>query len=399
MVLLPGCACCGCSEECCRTRYYGYHDTEPPGKWYDECPNVGNCAEGELAVLGDCANEVIEGYIVERFCKQSIAGKEIRAYLRKNSTLDDFGTIAGIDTTESCGSLGIITADHDITDELEFEDDGAYLLAKVPIRVENSQIGGPLGAAGVVICWCCIDPEDPPVPPDICPCCQGPPPPPPPECCCVTPTGEEYGTPYQFAEGYCVGEGYEPIVGPPCLNVNQWEISLSATWCGLSIETSIEPWPGSLYWTRGGVFENPPWSAGKVVEGDNCTRDIVLNTGYPPVPCVNRGVYATVIVYMNSMSAICTPSRIGVSITGYIQTITGGQTFRVSDDTYLGSAQPWLKSYTFAYNSIEGTMTLTPDLDNTSTGENWCGNSGHYICDEDDPVVEWTSTLIIPPNP
>jgi len=183
VILLPNCTCCGCSEECCRTVIYGYMDTEPPGKWWDECPNIGNCADGEAASVGDCAGDVIEGYIIERFCKQSIAGKEIHAHLRENSQIDDFGTIAGIDTVETCGILGIIGADHDITAELEFEDDGAYLLAKVPFRAENSQIGGPLGAAGVVICWCCVDPEEPPPEGGVCPCCAGPPPPPPPPCC------------------------------------------------------------------------------------------------------------------------------------------------------------------------------------------------------------------------
>jgi hypothetical protein len=191
MILLPNCTCCGCSEECCRTRTYSYEDTEPPGKWYDECPNIGNCADGEDAVVGDCADDVIEGYIVERFCKQSIAGKEIHAFLRENSKIDDYGTIAGIDTIEECGILGIIEADHDITSELEFEDDGAYLIAKVPFRAENSQLGGPVGAAGVVICWCCVDPQEPPPEGGVCPCCAGPPPPPPPSCCSKLDTCED----------------------------------------------------------------------------------------------------------------------------------------------------------------------------------------------------------------
>lgn len=178
MVFLPGCTCCACSEECCRTKSYGYFDTVPQGKWYDECPGVGTCQSP--GPEGDCAGDVLEGHIVERFCKASTDGLQIRAILRKNSTLDDFGTIAGIDTTEQCGVLGVITADHDITDELVFEDDGAYVLAKVPFRAENSRLGGPFGAAGVVICWCCVDPEDPPPVGEVCPCCAGSPPPDPP---------------------------------------------------------------------------------------------------------------------------------------------------------------------------------------------------------------------------
>lgn len=182
MILLPNCQCCGCSGECCREITYGYMDTVPPGKWYDECPEVGNCASGGGAIEGDCAGDVIEGHIIERFCKASIEGSEIRAILRDGSAIDDFGTIAGIDTSESCGVLGRISGDHDITAELEFEDDGAYLLAKVPIRIENAQVGGPMGAAGVVICWCCVDPADPPPDGEVCPCCAGPPPPPPGPC-------------------------------------------------------------------------------------------------------------------------------------------------------------------------------------------------------------------------
>jgi hypothetical protein len=174
--------CCGCSEECCRERTYSYMDTEPPGKWYDECPEVGNCASGSGAIEGDCAGDVLEGYIVERFCKASVEGLEIRAILRSGSALDDFGEVAGIATDERCGLLGVISGDHDITAELEFEDDGAYLRAKVPFRAENSQLGGPYGVARVVICWCCVDPADPPPTGEVCPCCAGPPPPPPPFC-------------------------------------------------------------------------------------------------------------------------------------------------------------------------------------------------------------------------
>lgn len=66
MVMLPGCSCCGCSEECCRTKTYSYNDTEPKGKWYDECPQVGQCG----GAAGSCANAVLEGFIIERFCKQ-----------------------------------------------------------------------------------------------------------------------------------------------------------------------------------------------------------------------------------------------------------------------------------------------------------------------------------------
>lgn len=201
MVLLPGCACCGCSENCCRTKTYSYMDTEPKGKWYDECPDVGQCG----GAAGSCANAVLEGFIIERFCKPSVEGKIIKAKLRENSAIDDFGSVAGIDTDVSCGRLGRITADHDITDELVIEDDpddSTYLLAKVPFRAVNANHGGPYGIAGVTICWCCIEEGDPP-----CSCCVTPPPPPPP-------------LKYGCVDGECVevGDGAydEPACGGEC---------------------------------------------------------------------------------------------------------------------------------------------------------------------------------------
>ena len=158
--------CCGCSEDCCRTTTYSYMSTEPKGKWFDECPTVGTCS-GEA---GSCANAVLEGFIVERFCKPSVQGKQIKATLRKNSTIDDFGSVAGIETDEyTCGQLGKFTGDHDITEEIVFEDDPddpSFLLAKVPFTATNANHGGPYGLASVRICWCCVEEGDPP-----CECC------------------------------------------------------------------------------------------------------------------------------------------------------------------------------------------------------------------------------------
>lgn len=158
--------CCETCEKCCRTRTYSYMDTEPKGKWFDECPLVGNCA-GEA---GSCANDVLEGFIIERFCKSIVVGKLIKATLKKNSSIDNFGSIAGIDTDYQCGQLGKIAADHDITDQVVFEDDpndSLFLLAKVPFVAVNANHGGPYGLANVRICWCCIEEGDPP-----CECCN-----------------------------------------------------------------------------------------------------------------------------------------------------------------------------------------------------------------------------------
>lgn len=160
------CSCCGCSENCCRTVTYSYMDTEPKGKWYDECPNVGQCGGDS----GSCANAVLDGFIIEKFCKSSVQGKQIKATLRKNSTIDDFGSVAGISTdVNTCGQLGKFTTDHDITDEVVFEDDPddpLFLLAKVPFQAQNASHGGPYGLSSVRICWCCIEEGDPP-----CQCC------------------------------------------------------------------------------------------------------------------------------------------------------------------------------------------------------------------------------------
>ena len=159
-------ACCCCNKECCQTVSYSYMDTEPKGKWYDECPTVGLCG----GAAGSCANAVLEGFIIERFCKSSVQGKQIKATLRKNSTIDDFGSVAGIATDEyTCGQLGKFTSDHDITEEVVFEDDPddpLFLLAKVAFTATNANHGGPYGLSAVRICWCCIEEGDPP-----CACC------------------------------------------------------------------------------------------------------------------------------------------------------------------------------------------------------------------------------------
>lgn len=283
MVLLPSCACCGCSEDCCRTVTYSYMDTEPPGKWWDECPNIGNCASGDAAVLGDCAGDVIEGYIVERFCKQSIEGKEIHAYLRKNSTIDDFGTIAGIDTIVTCGILGIIGADHDITDELEFEDDGAYLIAKVPFRAENSQIGGPLGVDRAVICWCCVDPNEPPPEGGVCPCCAGPPPPPPPSCCSKLDACDN-GTLIRKCDKYKPSE---------CCGSHQEDAESLQTSCGgenppvtSCEENGYFPSPSAPYNCLNGAFQNGAWvevSGWSAYTGDRSALDADLLALYEEV--------------------------------------------------------------------------------------------------------------------
>jgi hypothetical protein len=235
MILLPNCGCCACSDECCRQRVYGYFDTVPPGKWYDECPDVGNCQPPESGgIVGSCAEDILDGFIIERFCKASLGNKEIHAILRNGSALDDYGEIAGIETTFQCGALGRIEGDHDITEELEFEDDGAYIIAKVPfIARNNPRLGGPYGAAWVSICWCCIDPEDPPPEGEICPCCGTIDPPPPPSPC--SPCGEVDDPPTSAGT-------YTNYQTDPCRNMTFADYTLScgpATYAHLTLGAFI----------------------------------------------------------------------------------------------------------------------------------------------------------------
>ena len=201
MILFPNCACC--CEPCCRIRTYTYHDSEPPGKFWDECPRAGVC-DPERGPPGDCADVALEGFIIERFCKSVVGTNEIRAKLISGSTLDDWGEIAGIETNQDCGILGVIDGDHDITDEIEIitdPDDDAIWLCKVPFTANNARLGGPYGLAGVKICWCCKDPEQE----DECPCCAGvepPPPPPPPYCLCSFPQNSSYIN-FEAPSGQC----------------------------------------------------------------------------------------------------------------------------------------------------------------------------------------------------
>jgi len=205
MIMLPNCACC--CKPCCRTVSYSYDDSVPPAKWYDECPGIGGCGEGQP--VGDCAGQVLEGHLIERFCKVVVGESEIRAKLLDGSALDDFGTIAGVATTTVCGQLGFIQGDHDITDEIEIitdPHDDAYWLAKVPFRATNAQVGGPYGVAQVRICWCCKDPESE----EECDCCAVPPPPPPPPCNPPCVDGQE------CCNGVCQDADEPCCDDPPC---------------------------------------------------------------------------------------------------------------------------------------------------------------------------------------
>ena len=207
------CPCCACV--CDKTVTYSYYDSEPPGKFYAECPNIGAC---DGTSTGDCAGEILEGFIVERFRKSCVGTKTIRAKLLAGSTVDDYGTIGGVSTTNVCGVLGSIAGDHDVTDEVVIEDDGDFIKAKIPISITNDEyLGGPHGLSSVTICWCCEE-EDA----SGCACF-----PPPPGCCCLA-----GGVGYYDDSGSCEGTEF-PI--PATYDYTDLLSSLVMEWCGLTI--------------------------------------------------------------------------------------------------------------------------------------------------------------------
>ena len=158
-----GCCCvsCDCPGVCDRTICYSYKDSVPPGRWYDECPQVGDCNQQ----VGDCAGDVLNGHIVQKlekscFDAEPVPGETLFAILKSGSTLDDYGTIAGVATNVQCGVLGRIDGDHDVTDQIDLSEDGCYYVAKLPISVTNSPtLGGPHGLANVCIEWKCTPPD------------------------------------------------------------------------------------------------------------------------------------------------------------------------------------------------------------------------------------------------
>lgn len=296
MIMLPGCACCGCSESCCRTRVYSYADTTPPGKWYDECPGVGGCSED--GKIGDCADVVIDGFIIERFCKQSTNGKEIRAKLLSGSSLDDFGEIAGIKTTKSCGTLGYITGDHYITSEIVVEDDpddSQYVLAKVPITATNSPtLGGPCGAASVRICWCCATEGSPP-----CDCCGEIPPPN--GCCCIN-GNMSYGVESAAECADLGGDWFPtcpelPLCDPGCgyreyCSDEECVLpTVTVSYCGLTVSENSASGPpeSATPFSSGGAFGGYHYGLGLGESG------LTLNPGYKLILRCNSICIETVV--------------------------------------------------------------------------------------------------------
>jgi len=204
------CPCCQCS--CNRTITYGNADSVPPGKTWADCPQVGQCG----GTLGDCAGNVLEGFIVERFRKSCVGDSQIRAKLKAGSTVDNYGSVGSASTPSTCGVLNSFTEDYDLTDDVVTEDDGDFIKAKIPISITNDDTGGPNGLASVTICWCCNTGSD-------CNTCF----PPPPVCCC-----DDEGNGTLDTTGSCTGTTFEP---PATFDYSTVLDSLVIEWCGLTI--------------------------------------------------------------------------------------------------------------------------------------------------------------------
>jgi hypothetical protein len=148
-MFLPTSKCCA---ECEKLVVYTYHDTNPPGKLYDECPTTGDCVGGGNP---SCANGSLSGYLTRFFHRSCLAdGKTPGATLLAGSTVDDSGTIGGIASTNTCGFLGVWTADYDLDVTMEDDVDPCFVKVSVPFTVQNNPlIGGPYGLAYVSIYW------------------------------------------------------------------------------------------------------------------------------------------------------------------------------------------------------------------------------------------------------
>lgn len=342
------CPCCQCS--CHRTVTYSYYDSVPPGKYYTECPKVGKCDGTDT---GDCAGDVLEGFIVERFKKSCVRGSTIRAKLKAGSYVDDYGTIGGVSTTNNCGALGAINEDHDISDQVVIEDDGDYVKAKIPISITNDEyLGGPHGLASVTICWCCDTGSD-------CWGCF-------PVCCC------EDGIGTQKSEGSCSGTTFE---APSSYDYSSILGSLIIEWCGLTISGLNDFDSQSL-----DVVKCQISTAGTEHEG----RQAYLKVTSKNLSC-----------YQSSYS----PTVCGFSVTGIV-TVYMSAEVRVVYPEYPGWDPVWRYATTTEYYEVDiaacnnGTSPLISVTQiNTQSGNNECGDPmGCYQpCNRTPPVAHFAA--------
>lgn len=141
-----------CCSTCSVTITYSYKDTDPPGKLYDECPDVGACG-GDFP--RSCRDASISGWlsaVLPKACmtETAIAG----ATLFAGSHCDDYGTIGGIDSTNNCGFPGYWTADYELDVTVEDDTEPCFVRLTVPFTVHNNyELGGPYGMQSVTIRW------------------------------------------------------------------------------------------------------------------------------------------------------------------------------------------------------------------------------------------------------
>jgi len=153
------CPCCkGCATHIITYSYTNaslpgvHNDSDPPGQYFGPCPKAGVC-QGEQPERS-CCGGTIDGFI--RSNDFAPCCKRPTATVFAGSRIDDYGSIAGVATAETCGILNAIATTFTTTPEIVEGDGGVYL--KLPVKVTNSpQLCGPYGLAGVTVSWGWID--------------------------------------------------------------------------------------------------------------------------------------------------------------------------------------------------------------------------------------------------
>ena len=154
-VTIP-CECCEPPPECCeQILSYHYESSEPPGKMYDQCPDVSADCSGTSA---SCCGESVSGYIrsgnFPNACKLG-EGKSPKALIHAGARIDNTGSIGGVvfEPRGICPSLFSVLG-NDVTVDAEIVDsgDGTFYL-KIPFSAANDASCGPYGIVSALVKW------------------------------------------------------------------------------------------------------------------------------------------------------------------------------------------------------------------------------------------------------
>lgn len=193
---------------------------------------------------------------------------------------------------------------------------------------------------------CCRSPDT---------CCQGTCQPTCQSCCCTDGVATEVSDPTD-----CQGT----LLDKPAAQQNP---DITVEWCGLTLTAKCEP-PYSF-------------SVSGQSAGVKCAK--TLDIGFGDQEFHYRDPYLYIILSFSNCFGACNLYNLQMDV----QTSNQGFVFRTADDLYLGP-EVTLKSYKASQSSCDEGLTMTLDAGN-STATNWCGGSGHVVCDED-PVVTVT---------